>query len=460
MDRREFITTMASAAAVTGIALSGCRPTEQSSDNSTPAAGEPQGEMEYRQSSKGDKVSLLGYGTMRWPSRPGRFKANENEIDQETVNRLVDEAISKGVNFFDSSPVYCKGFSEEATGIALSRYPRESYLVSTKLSNFSPSTWSYEESVKMYHESMRKLRVDYLDYYLLHSIGGGEDAMQRFRERYIDNGVLDFLLQEREAGRIRHLGFSYHGDVRIFDWAMKNHQKYHWDMVLIQMNYVDWHYAKQMNEDNTNAEYLYSELEKRHIPAMIMEPLLGGQLALLPTHATRQLKNLEPERSIASWAFRWAGSHTNVMTVLSGMTYMNHLKDNLRTFCQFKPLNDDEMQLLEKIAEEYAHFPLIPCTSCQYCMPCPYGIDIPGNFRLYNSCLNEGLITPNQQDSEYRKLRWAYLRKLNDKLERERQADHCINCGICQERCPQHIDIPAQMDRINHYIEELRENVL
>lgn len=462
VDRRSFIQSLASATAVTALAMTGCnKHPDVSQDNRPTQTHEvPEDGMEYRTSSRGDRVSLLGYGCMRWPSKRGKFAASENEIDQEEVNRLVDYAIAHGVNFFDTSPVYCKGFSEEATGIALSRHPRESYLVSTKLSNFSPATWSREKSMEMYYNSFKNLKVNYIDYYLLHSIGGGQDAWDRFSKRYLENGMLDFLLEERKAGRIRHLGFSYHGDVRIFDWALAHHDLYHWDMVLIQMNYVDWHFAKQINTDNTNAEYLYGELQKHNIPAMVMEPLLGGQLSKLPNHASRRLKEMDRSRSVSSWAFRFVGSFPGVMTALSGMTVMDHLQDNLRSFCHFQPLDAEQMQILEQIAEEYAQFQIIPCTTCQYCMPCPYGIDIPGNFRYFNARLHEGNIEQNRQKPEYRKLRHDYLTGLDKKLARERQADHCIGCGICVDSCPQQIDIPAQLRRIDHYVESLREDVL
>ena len=156
---------------------------------------------------------------------------------------------------------------------------------------------------------------------LLHGVGMGNDGMEEFNKRYIDNGVLDFLMKEREAGRIRNLGFSYHGDIAVFDHLLSRHDEYKWDFVQIQLNYVDWKHAKEVNERNTNAEYLYNELARRDIPAIIMEPLLGGRLSNVPDHIVSRLKQREPERSVASWAFRYAGSHPDVLTVLSGMTY-------------------------------------------------------------------------------------------------------------------------------------------
>ena len=177
---------------------------------------------------------------------------------------------------------------------------------------------------------------------LLHAIGMGTDGMREFENRYMDNGILDFLLKEREAGRIRNLEFSYHGDIKVFDYLLSRHDEYKWDFVQIQLNYLDWHHAKEINPGNTDAEYLYGELEKRGIPAIIMEPLLGGRLSNLHDHVVSRLKQAESERSVASWAFRFAGTWPGVLTVLSGMTYMEHLEDNLRSFCPLKPLTENK----------------------------------------------------------------------------------------------------------------------
>ena len=181
----------------------------------------------------------------------------------------MDHANAHGVNYFDTSPAYCQGLSERATGIALSRYPRDSYFVATKLSNFAPSTWSREASIAMYRNSFKELGVDRIDYMLLHAIGMG-GGMEEFEARYIRNGMLDFLMAEREAGRIRNLGFSYHGDIAVFDRMLAEHDRYKWDFVQIQLNYLDWNYAKQINPRNTDAEYLYGELEKRHIVSGVL----------------------------------------------------------------------------------------------------------------------------------------------------------------------------------------------
>ena len=253
LSRRSFLKRMGVGASVVGVGLAGCNSKDNVvTGNLTTNSEIPTDKMEYRTNPKtGEKVSLLGYGCMRWPT----VKVDDkDEIDQETVNRLVDTAIAHGVNYFDTSPAYCKGRSERATGIALKRHPRESFYVATKLSNFSPSTWSRKASLDMYHNSFKELQVDYIDYLLLHGIGMG--GMEALHGRYLDNGVLDYLLKEREAGRIRNLGFSYHGDIEVFDYLLSKHDEYKWDFVQIQLNYLDWKHAKEINPRNTDAEYL------------------------------------------------------------------------------------------------------------------------------------------------------------------------------------------------------------
>ena len=399
-----------------------------------------------------DKISILGYGCMRWPTIKNP-EGEGNIIDQETVNRLVDYAIEHGVNFFDTAPVYVQGQSEKATGIALKRYPRESYYVSTKLSNFS--NYSRENSMMMYKNSFKNLQVDYIDYYLLHSIGGG--GMKRFRERYVDNGMLDFLIKEREAGRIRRLGWSFHGSKEVFDDMLAMHDEVHWDFVLIQMNYLDWKIPKG---SSISAEYLYTELEKRQIPVLIMEPLLGGRLTKLPDHVVARLKSEDSESSVASWAFRFVGSYPGVLSVLSGMTYMEHLQDNVRSYSPLKPLSDKEKEFLFDTAELINQYPTIPCNDCKYCMPCPYGIDIPAILLHYNQCVNEGNIPKSRQDENYRKARRAFLVGYDRNVPKLRQADHCIGCTKCIEHCPQDIKIPTELQRIDQFIEKLKQETL
>lgn len=459
LDRRGFLKRLGAGASVVGVAMAGCDSKNNAvTGNQTTQTEIPTDKMEYRTNPKtGEKVSLLGYGCMRWPTiSGGAGRGQADEIDQEMVNRLVDTAIAHGVNYFDTSPAYCKGHSERATGIALKHHPRESFYIATKLSNFSPSTWSRQASLDMYHNSFKELQVDYIDYLLLHGIGMG--GMEALNGRYIDNGVLDYLLKEREAGRIRNLGFSYHGDIEVFDYLLSKHDEYKWDFVQIQMNYLDWKHAKEINPRNTDAEYLYGELEKRGIPVVIMEPLLGGRLSNLHDHVVARLKQQEPERSVASWAFRFAGTFPGVMTVLSGMTYMEHLEDNLRSYAPFKPLTDEEVNFLYATADMMMQYPTIPCNDCKYCMPCPYGIDIPSILLHYNKCVNEGNVPDSSDGEQYRKARRAFLVGYDRSVPKLRQASHCIGCNQCAPHCPQSIDIPAELHRIDSFVDELKRH--
>ncbi len=462
IDRREFLKRIGiGTAAVSAAALAGCDSKQNTVTGDHTAAGEiPTDKMTYRTNPKtSEKVSILGYGCMRWPelnAEPGKGNA---ELDQETINRLVDYAIEHGVNYFDTSPVYCQGNSETATGIALKRHPRDKFFIATKLSNFASKTRSREASMQIYKDSFKNLQVDYIDYYLLHSVGGGS-GLEEFRERFVYNGMLEFLLKEREAGRIRNLGFSYHGDIKVFDYLLENHDKYKWDFVQIQLNYLDWQHAREINPSNTDAEYLYGELAKRNIPAVIMEPLLGGRLSKVPDHIVARLKQQEPERSVASWAFRYAGTMPDVLTVLSGMTYMEHLQDNIRSFAPLQPLTPEEIEFLYETADLMVQYPTIPCNDCKYCMPCPYGLDIPAILLHYNKCVNEGNVPESSQAENYRVARRAFLVGYDRSVPKLRQANHCIGCNQCSSHCPQNIDIPKELHRIDRYVEQLKQGTL
>ncbi len=463
INRRDFLKYMGAGAATAAVAsCAGNLPREQ--ENAV-SEREIAGEMTYRINPKtGDRVSLLGYGCMRLVTvLNGTTRDSDAELDQEAINRSVDYAIEHGVNYFDTAPTYCRGESEHAMGIALSRHPRQSYYIATKLSNISPVTWGRKESIEMYHNSMRQLQTDYIDYLLLHSIGGsfeGYSSMQTFDERFINNGMLEYLINERKEGRIRNLGFSYHGDIAVFDRLLKMQDdgEVEWDFVQIQLNYADWKHAREINEANTDAEYLYGELNKRSIPAVIMEPLLGGRLANLPEAAVAKMKQRRPNDSIASWAFRYAGTREGVLTVLSGMTYMEHLHDNLVTFSPLDPVTDEECEFLEEVVKLMLYYPTVPCTGCKYCMPCPYGINIPEIFAHYNKCLSEGNVIDNLNDKDYARARKAFLIGYDRSVPKLRQADHCIGCRSCVSHCPQGIAIPDELHKIDSFVERLKRN--
>lgn len=436
ISRRQFLRCLGFGSALVAVGpLSTMAAATAKPDETSPTAS---GKMTYRiQNGSGEAVSLLGFGMMRVPR------------EQEEVNRLVDYALDHGVNYFDTAPVYGRGTNEEVTGRALSRHPRERYFVATKLSNQNPELWDFGKSKEMYENSFRQLQVDYIDYYLLHAIGGG--GVDNLKKRFLDNGVLDFLLKEREAGRIRHLGFSYHGDVAAFDYLLQHHDQYHWDFVQIQMNYLDWRHAGRRGRrgGDADAEYLYGQLERLGIQCVVMEPLRGGALANVNEDIRSQLAAANASDSPARWAFCWVGSHPNVLTALSGMNRMEHLEENIQTFSPLQPCSPAEEELLARIADQMSGFPTIGCTTCQYCMPCPYGVDIPANFAFYNEAVAQGMLPlPPSTAADYDEKRRAYTEAYRKAIPEVQRASACQDCGQCLPKCPQQIRIPNQLSRL------------
>ena len=460
VSRRDFLKIAGAGAIATVAVLEGCKPENTVSAKGGSIVEVPTDKMTYRiNHNTGDKVSLLGYGCMRWPLRQKADGSGE-EIDQDSVNELVDYAMAHGVNYFDVAPTYVRGWSETATGIALKRHPRDKYFIATKLSTHgdTPGLRTFEGSRALYEKSFENLQVDYIDYYLLHTIGLGGNGMETMLERFYHNGMLDFLVKEREAGRIRNLGWSFHGDINAFNYLLtqQDEGKIRWDFVMIQMNYIDWKHATGWN---TNAEYLLAELEKRNIPVIVMEPLLGGRLSRLSSEALNILKQIRPEASAASWAFRYAGTPKNILTVLSGMVYMEHLQENIRTYSPFDPVTEQEYKAFERVTEIMVNDDYVQCTECQYCMPCPYGIDIPTVFGHYNRTISSGKRLKSSKDDNYKKARKAFLVGYDRSVPKLRQASHCIGCDKCKPHCPQKIEIPNEMRRIDLYAEQLRRNL-
>ena len=439
ISRRNFLKYLAgstaAAAPASSLLLSSCK--------GSPVSGGSSAEnvMTTRLNpNSGDVVGLLGFGMMRLPELPKDTPDDPHTgpFDQEMINRQIDYALEHGVNYFDTSPVYCRGLSERCTGIALKRHPRDSYFIATKISNFGSDQWALEPSKAMFENSLKELQTDYIDYILLHSTGGGGrdpetgknlSGLEVCKRRFIDNGLCDWLVEQKAAGRIRNLGFSWHGDYRAFELLLQLHDE---------------------------GRKLYGELHKRGIPAVIMEPLLGGRLANVSDEVAAELKQRDPEATIASWAFRFAGTPEGVLTVLSGMTYMEHLEENVRTYSPLQPISEEDHEFLMHIAELIFGQKEIPCTACQYCMPCPYGIDIPANFAHFNRCIREGNTPQSSGSPIYRRQRRAFLVGFDRSVPRLRQASHCIGCGQCTSHCPQQIDIPRELRRIDEYAEKLR----
>jgi predicted aldo/keto reductase-like oxidoreductase len=311
----------------------------------------------------------------------------------------------------------------------------------------------------MYENSRRNLKTDVIDFYLLHSIGGGgANAMKVFEQRFVANGMLDFLVKERAAGRIRNLGFSFHGSEEVFLYALSLHEKIHWDFAQIQLNWVDWRHASTLNPRNLPAEKLYGWLTERKIPVVVMEPLLGGRLARLKTSIMNRLSAHEPGATAANWAFRFAGSHPNVLTVLSGMTYMRFIEENVRTYSPLAPLSPEAFQVLERAARQFLSDDSIGCTACNYCMPCPYGLDIPTLFSVWNAALTEDRFPDDPADPAYPAFRRKFLADYARHVPSLREAARCLGCGRCTPHCPQAIDIPAQIYRVDQLVERLRRN--
>ena len=405
----------------------------------------------------GKEVSLLGYGAMRLPTVDGGHANNwaldmsTKEIDQKHLNRQVRRMLGAGVNYFDVAPVYCRGEAERCLGLALeaSGYSRGDYVLASKLSNFLPTQHSLEACRGIFEKSLKELRTDYIDNYCLHNIGIG--GYGNFLNRYVRNGAADWCAELRAQGKIRNLGFSYHGDRRAWDWCIEHHGKYRWDHAIIQMNYVDWRHGHEVNEQNLDAKYLYETLKALKIPVVIMEPLLGGTLARFNWSLANELTPLDPEATLASWAFRFCGSFDNVITVLSGMTRDEHIEENAKTFSPLRKCTEKEFAALERAADAFVASKTIPCTSCQYCMPCPYGLDIPALLAFRNQFLTgNGGRTP-------REILKAYERAVPEDL---RRAEHCTGCGRCSPHCPQQIDIPKEIAAIDERIGALKAKAL
>ena len=397
--------------------------------------------MEYRSYRDTDcRPSLLGLGCMRLPT----LEPGGTAIDYARAGALVDEAVRGGITYFDVAYPYHGGGAEKFIGAALEKYPRESFYLATKMPLWKLET--QEDMEQVFNEQLANCRVDYFDFYLCHAV----DA-ERF-EKIQRIGAFEFLARKKAEGKIRRLGFSFHDKPAVLRAICA---AYPWDFAQLQLNYLDWKHASGRN---VNADYLYGELEKRGIPAVIMEPLLGGRLSNVPDHIVARLKQQRPENSVASWAFRFAGSPDGVLTVLSGMTYMEHLQDNIRTYSPLIPVTDEEKDFLEETAQLMMKYPTIPCNDCKYCMPCPYALDIPGILLHYNKCVNEGNVPKSAQDENYAKARRAFLVGYDRSVPKLRQANHCTGCEQCNPHCPQGIDIPKEMQRIDKFVEELKVN--
>ena len=348
----------------------------------------------------GKEISRLGYGGMRFPK-------NGDEVDMDAAVQLLRKAYEMGINYFDTAMVYHKGFEP---------YPRNSYLIADKM-----SIWlcSDEEDMKArFYNQLKTLKTDYIDFYLVHSLN------RNHYKKVKDLHCVEFLQQMKQEGKIKHLGFSFHDTYQVFTQILND---YTWDFVQIQLNYLDWH--------NQGAEQLYRELERRNLPVMVMEPVRGGYLATIDSERAKPFLELEPQRSIASWAIRWVESLPQVAVVLSGMSDLQQLEDNVATMTHFEPMNEQELAAIDRVVEEIRKVNEIPCTGCRYCMDCPMGVDIPEIFSIYSQYKIFGKEKAFVQDYE-------------EVVEHGNGAEHCVRCMACTTKCPQMIAIPDKLEMI------------
>ena len=375
--------------------------------------------MEMRQYRDTDvKVSLLGMGCMRLP----KVDPEKEDIDYEKAQEIIDYAYANGVNYFDTAYGYHGGQSELFVGQALKKYPRDSFFLASKM-----PIWCVKEKgdvERIFNEQLQRCQTDYFDFYLFHSQNAAN--FQKCQEF----GVYEFLSQMKAEGKIRRLGFSFHDTPEVLRHICDT---YPWDFAQIQLNYLDW----EMQDAKTQ----YQILNDREIPVIVMEPVRGGVLASPCEAADILFREERPDKSVASWAIRFAASLPGVLTVLSGMSNMEQVRDNVDTMTRFEPLTDREREVIDEALEAYRKKDTVPCTGCRYCMDCPFGVDIPKMFSLYNRYVLD-------RDGE------DYLEAYEAQPESQR-ADQCQACGACMEKCPQHIRIPDQMVTIRETVEKI-----
>ena len=365
----------------------------------------------------GISTSLLGFGCMRLPEKDGK-------IDEEYAEKIIDKAYAQGVTYFDTAYPYHNGASEPFVGRVLDKYPRDSYYLATKLPCWFVK--SVDDAKRIFNEQLERLHKDYVDFFLLHALNG-----ERFREMR-DLGVVDYLLTEKAVGRLKYLGFSFHDGYEAFEEIIKYRK---WDFCQIQFNYMD-------TEDQAGIKGVRLA-ESLGIPLVIMEPVKGGSLATLPEDVTAEFKRIRPDASPASWALRYVGSFDNVKVILSGMSNEAQVDDNLATFNNFEKLNDEEQKAVEKTAATIRSRVFNGCTGCRYCMPCPNGVDIPHNFRIWNTY---GMYNNTGN------AKWEW----NSTIKDEEKAKNCISCGLCETQCPQHLNIRENLASLQELMDSLR----
>lgn len=353
---------------------------------------------------------------MRFP------QLKDGSIDEKQAGEMLDMAYKSGVNYYDTAYIYHNGKSEEFIGRMLDRYERSTYYIATKLPCWKVK--SLEDAKNIFDEQLKRLNKDYIDFYLLHSL-----TADKWRNM-VKLGVLEYCDQLKAEGKIRQFGFSFHDEYEVFEEIITYRE---WDFCQIQLNYMDTELQAGMKG--------YHLAERLGVPMVVMEPVKGGALANLPSEVCDIFNKIDPHRSIASWALRWVGSLPNVKIILSGMSNLSQVEDNLKTFDKPQPLSVVEAEVVERVASILRNRVNNGCTGCEYCMPCPSGVDIPRNFEIWN---NYGI---------YRNV--ASTRRRWQSLKPEKKADKCIACGACEKVCPQSLSIIADLAKLNDELEAL-----
>lgn len=373
--------------------------------------------MEKRRMEKlGIETSLLGFGCMRFPVD------GDGRIDEAEAERMLDRAVAAGVNYIDTAYPYHEGASEPFVGRIMSKYDRKSFYLATKLPCWSVN--SLEDAERIFSEQLSRLKTDYIDFYLLHALN--RDSFRKMAEL----GCVKRLAELKEEGKIRYLGFSFHDNYGAFEEIINYRD---WDFCQIQLNYMDAEAQEGMK--------CYRLADEKGVPLVIMEPVKGGTLAAFAEDITARFRALEPEASTASFALRWVGSLPNVKVVLSGMSTMGQVEDNLKTFGSFSPLSEREEKEIEDIVALIRSRVQNGCTGCGYCMPCPAGVDIPGNFRTWN-------VYHMYQNYNMVKDGWE------GRLGSAGQAKNCVKCGKCEKACPQKLRIREDLERVQEDLDK------
>ena len=369
------------------------------------------------------KLSALGLGTMRLPVTS---ETDDTQIDVEQTEKMVEYAIKNGINYFDTAWGYHSGESEKVIGNALSKYPRESFYLATKFPGYDLSNMDKVEEI--FEAQLKKCKVDYFDFYLFHNV------YEKNIDSYLDEkyGILAYLLKQKENGRIKHLGFSVHGSLEVMKRFLEAYGK-HMEFCQIQLNYLDYKFQ--------DAKAKVELLNEYNIPIWVMEPLRGGRLAKLSEEQEKKLKELRTDENIPAWAFRFLQSIPGVTMVLSGMSSMEQLEENIKTFKERKPLNEEEKKALFEIVDEMLNKKVLPCTACRYCTShCPKGLTIPHLLSLYNEHIftGGGFIAPMAISA----------------LPEDKRPSACIGCRSCEKVCPQQIKISEAMKDFAKLLEE------